>query len=236
MTDKIFFSSKADVLRTLSVHEELHIPLVHVVAVGQWRADAGAVLREIGRVFAGEERLAVRSSCRREDSSTSSSAGAFLSVLNVDAVSPDALEDAIHRVIASYGEATPDDQVLIQPMLQNVTVTGVMMTRVLTDGTPYYVINYDDESGKTDTITGGQSVSKTVFVYRGVRERDFDSPRLRGFVALARRLEELCGNTALDIEFCLDADNILHCLQVRPICARRHWPGIFKPSCLSRTC
>lgn len=225
MTDKIFFSSKADVLRTLSVHEELHIPLVHVVAVGQWRADAGAVLREIGRVFAGEEQLAVRSSCRREDSSTSSSAGAFLSVLNVDAVSPDALEDAIHRVIASYGEATPDDQVLIQPMLQNVTVTGVMMTRVLTDGTPYYVINYDDESGKTDTITGGQSVSKTVFVYRGVRERDFDSPRLRGFVALARRLEELCGNTALDIEFCLDADNILHCLQVRPICARRYWPG-----------
>ena len=82
MTDKIFFSSKADVLRTLSVHEELHIPLVHVVAVGQWRADAGAVLREIGRVFAGEERLAVRSSCRREDSSTSSSAGFLLRIIS----------------------------------------------------------------------------------------------------------------------------------------------------------
>lgn len=218
------FSSKADVLQALSCHEDLHIPTVHALMVEQWRSDTDAALREIMALFSKEGTLAVRSSCRREDSESTSAAGAYLSVLNVDVSDAQALRDAVERVIASYGEATQDDQVLVQPMLQNITVTGVMMTRVLTDGTPYYVINYDDESGKTDTITGGRNVNKTVCVYRDVREQDFDSARLRAFVALARRLEELCGSDALDIEFCLDADDILHLLQVRPICTRRHWP------------
>lgn len=78
-------------------------------------------------------------------------------------------------------------------------------------------INYDDESGKTDTITGGRNISKTVYVYRETRDQDFDSPRLRNFVSLARRLEALCGSDTLDIEFCLDTDNMLHLLQVRPL-------------------
>lgn len=224
MAASFSFSSKADVLQRLSACKELHIPPVHVFTVGQWNSGSESILRGITRAFTGEEHLAVRSSCLREDSEAFSAAGTFLSVLDVDASSPEALKEAIQRVIASYGAAGPDDQVLIQPMLRNVTLTGVMMTRVLMDGTPYYVINYDDESGRTDTITGGRSVSKTVYVYRGVRERDFDSPRLRSFVELARRLEALCGSDALDIEFCLDADNTLHLLQVRPICARRHWP------------
>lgn len=166
---------------------------------------------------------AVRSSCRREDSASTSAAGAFLSILNIDVADAQALRDAIEKVIASYGEAAPDDQVLVQPMIQNVAVTGVLMTRVLNDCSPYYVINYDDESGKTDTITGGRNISKTVYVYLDAQDQDFDSPRLRNFVSLARRLEELCGSDALDIEFCLDEDNVLHILQVRPMCTRQHW-------------
>lgn len=182
------------------------------------------MLRGIACVFAGEGLLAVRSSCRREDSESASAAGAYRSELNVPLSDVAVLKDAIERVIASYGHAQPDDQVLVQPMIRNVVVTGVIMTRALNDGSPYYVINYDDESGKTDTITGGRNVSKTVYVYRDVRDQDFDSSRLRGFVDLARRVEAFCGNDALDIEFCLDADNVLHLLQVRPICTRRHWP------------
>lgn len=218
------FSSKAVVLQTLSCHEELHIPTVYVLDVKNWQSDSDSVVQIIQEYFSPNVALAIRSSCRREDSASTSAAGAFLSILNVDAADASALRDAIEKVVTSYGEATPDDQVLVQPMIQNVAVTGVIMTRVLNDGSPYYVINYDDESGKTDTITGGRNVSKTVYVYRDVRDQDFDSSRLRSFVGLARRLEELCGSDALDIEFCLDADNVLHLLQVRPMCTRQHWP------------
>lgn len=218
------FSSKADVLQALSPYEDLNIPPLYTVKVETWQAAREKSISEIQGFFSGENALAVRSSCRREDSESSSAAGAFLSILNVDPRDSAGLGNAIDRVIASYGAASSDDQVLIQPMIRRVTVTGVIMTRVLTDGSPYYVINYDDESGRTDTITGGTSCNKTVYVYRDVQDQDFDSPRLRAFVGLARRLEELCGNDALDIEFCLDAGNILHLLQVRPICTRKNWP------------
>ncbi len=223
-THAFSFSSKADTLLALSVHEDLHIPPVHVFTVAQWQSGQGAVLRKLAEAFPPEAVLAVRSSCRREDSAASSAAGAYLSILNVLLSDICALRGAVEQVMASYGGAEPDDQVLCQPMIRNATVTGVIMTRALNDGAPYYVINYDDESGRTDTITGGHSVSKTVSVYRGVSDRDFDSPRLRSFVALARRLEELCGSDSLDIEFCQDADNVLHLLQVRPMCTQRHWP------------
>lgn len=63
-----FFSSTADVLQALSCHEELHIPTVHALMVEQWRSDTDAALREIMALFSKEGTLAVRSSCRREDS------------------------------------------------------------------------------------------------------------------------------------------------------------------------
>lgn len=220
------FSSKADVLTALAAHQDLGVPAVHVFTVAEWRADGGAVLRGIAGQFAPGTPLAIRSSCRREDSEETSGAGAYLSVLNVASQDGGALRDAIEGVIASYGQsALPEDQVLVQPMIPGVAVSGVMMTRTQADGTPYYVINYDDESGRTDTVTGGKNAAKTVYVYRGARDGDFDSPRLRGFVGLARRVEALCGNDALDIEFCQDSAGNLHLLQARPICSRRHWPG-----------
>ncbi len=218
------FSSKADTLAVLSAHADLHIPKVHSFTVRQWRDNPESVKASIASQFKPGQLLAVRSSCRREDSACSSGAGAFLSRLDVPANDGGALTQAIDEVIASYGQAEDDDQVLVQPMIANPVVTGVIMTRSLADGSQYYVINYDDESGKTDTVTGGSHVGKTVHVYRNARPEDFDSPRLASFVGLARRLEEICGSDLLDIEFCLDAANVLHLLQVRPICAQSQWP------------
>ncbi len=230
------FSSKADTLAALSRWPELNIPTVFAFTVAEWRADAGAV--HAGAVAtlgpAPGVRAAVRSSCRREDSAACSGAGAFLSLLDVPLDDAAAFADAVEQVIASYGDAAPDDQVLVQPMIREPAVTGVIMTRALADGAPWYVINYDDESGKTDTVTGGTHVGKTVYVYREAREGDFDSPRLAAFVGLARRLETLCGTDALDIEFCLDAENTLHLLQVRPICAGSQWPDTIPTARIGR--
>lgn len=132
------FSSKADTLQSLSSHTDLHIPAVYAVEMNNWRTDTDA-LQAIQEHFAPTASLAVRSSCRRENSTSTSAAGAFLSILNVDAADASTLRDAVEKVIASYGEAAPDDQVLVQPMIQNVAVTGVILTRGLNDGSPYYV-------------------------------------------------------------------------------------------------
>lgn len=216
------FSSKADTLAALSQYSDLHIPPLLIFTVEEWRKNSDSILAKITAFDRAP--LAIRSSCLREDSITCSGAGAFLSELNVNPADSAALTEAVEKVIASYGPAEPDDQVLVQSMVENPAVTGVIMTRALGDGSPYYVINYDDESGQTDTVTGGTHAGKTIYVYRQAKQSDFDSPRLASFVALARRLEELCDTDALDLEFCLDKSNILHLLQARPICAAKLWP------------
>ena len=74
--------------------------------------------------------MVVRSSAESEDSFSHSNAGGYESVLNVDLKND--LETAIKKVIDSYGEmCTDDDQVLIQPMLLNVQLSGVAFTRTL---------------------------------------------------------------------------------------------------------
>ena len=48
-----------------------------------------------------------------------------------------------------------------QTMVENVAMSGVVMTKVLDDGSPYYVINFDDSTGMIDTVTGGTAINKT---------------------------------------------------------------------------
>lgn len=222
--NRFLFLSKAETLKKLSKYEQFHIPQIYAFTVQNWRDEREMVLTHISEKFSSDPFLAVRSSCGCEDSPDSSGAGVFHSVLDVPTENINAITAAVDDVIASYGNAKAQDQVLVQPMIKNPTVTGVIMTRTLADGAPYYVINYDDESGKTDTVTGGSKIGKTVYVYRKARSDDFDSPRLASFVELARNLEEICQTDLLDIEFCLDADNVLRLLQVRPICAQCNWP------------
>ncbi|MFE8730122.1 pyruvate, phosphate dikinase, partial [Aeromonas hydrophila] len=93
-------------------------------------------------------------------------AGAFLSCLNVPADNLVLLKKSIDAVVASFSCAPdPRNQVLVQPMLTNIQMSGVVMTHDLQRGAPYYLINYDDESGQTDTITGGCGVEKSVMIY-----------------------------------------------------------------------
>ena len=152
-------------------------------------------------------------------------AGAFLSRLNVSGPPDAAFARAVEAVIDSYGEAAYDaDQIVVQPMVENVVMSGVVMTRDLEDGSPYYVVDYDDESGRTDSITGGSgTVSKTVHVFRQFRNSDFDSPRLLQVVRTARHMEGYLGSNRLDIEFCLDMEDNLHILQARTIGGSKRW-------------
>ena len=52
----------------------------------------------------------------------------------------------------------------VQPMLQNVTMSGVIFTSDIDTLSPYYIINFD-ESGSTNSVTSGNSNKlKTLFL------------------------------------------------------------------------
>ena len=168
-------------------------------------------------------RLSVRSSAAGEDGWEESRAGSYLSLINVEP-DPETLARTIDDVFASYETPSADHQVLVQPMVEDVVISGVVLTRDLDTGAPYYVVNYDDFSGRTDTVTGG-AVSKMVMVHRGNPDA-LHSPRMRKLIAVVQEIEAVTDCDELDIEFCATADLAFYVLQVRPLAARHAWQGV----------
>ena len=216
-------STKAQTLEQLS---RLLDPTIATVAdyvyfsVSEWEQRPEAIIDDIISKFRPRV-LVVRSSTLVEDTAEQSCAGAFESVLNV-ACAAEELSFSIERVVASY-TGLPGDEVLVQPMALDVAVSGVITTHVLSDGAPYYVLNYDDTTGRTDTVTGGSATGKTVLVQRDCDLCVIESPRLRRWIRLARHLEDLCPETPLEIEFAQSRSQELFVFQVRPIAVKRNW-------------
>jgi hypothetical protein len=110
------------------------------------------------------------------------------------------------------------DQVLVQRLITDVSMSGVIMTRTPTLGAPYFVINFDATTGSTQTVTDGSGAGiRTVYVHRPANVRD-DLPRpLHHLLEAAREIEELVGHDSLDMEFAFAGTDRPHILQIRPI-------------------
>lgn len=194
-----------------------HIGTLYSFAHATWKRDRTGTLARITETFASK-RVIVRSSALSEDAWYDSAAGAYDSVSDVPADDPSRLGDAIDDVFDSYANDDRQNQVLVQEMLRNVRVAGVVLTRTNTDGAPYYVINFDDTSRRTDTVTSGKGDGlRTVYLHRGSRLRGALPTELDRLMEVVYELERLVGHDSLDIEFAFTADGRAHVLQVRPI-------------------
>ncbi|OEC54058.1 MULTISPECIES: PEP-utilizing enzyme [unclassified Aeromonas] len=218
------FGTKSETLARLQtrVGRSKILPLYYFTAT-QWLYQKTEILAAITGMDHGGC-VIIRSSAQNEDSQCDSMAGAFTSCLNVPVDSQSELEQAIERVITSFGQHQHgENQILVQPMLRDIQMSGVVMTHDLEHGAPYYVINYDDESGLTDTITGGVGIQKTVLIYRDTDHSLVRSTRIQGLLAACRELEALCGRVPLDIEFAIDRQECVYILQVRRITLCNTW-------------
>lgn len=222
-SNRIKFGSKADTLQEFQKLDlSCVIPTLFSFSFGQWQNNQARILAEVARLFESKI-VAVRSSASYEDGANCSFAGAFESILNINPLDTEELARAINSVLASYPKADERDQVLVQEMVLDIAVSGVIMTRCVDDGSPYYVLSYDDESGNSDSVTGGKNVHKTVLVYRGYNPEYCDSKRVRKMLDLAREMEGICRNVPLDIEFALDGNGVMYLLQVRRISTVKDW-------------
>lgn len=216
------WGSKAETLKTLqSLISHAVIPDLIFFTVAEWRNARDIIIANILKNFP-HTNLAIRSSALIEDCSENSMAGAFLSLLNVYSDDKDKLEQAIDKVSQSMTDNV-QDQILIQSMIENPAVSGVIMTYDVVHGAPYYCIDYDDESGRTDAVTGGNGIHKSLFVYRYSDDSFIRSSRILSFLKLARELENICDCDALDIEFVMNHSGQLFLLQARRISVANNW-------------
>ena len=217
------FGTKAETLERLAplVKASRILPLYYF-ALAHWSSSRERVLGTIGRRL-GDRMLVIRSSARAEDGALESMAGRFRSIQGIRCRDVRQLSEAIDSVASTI--ADPQGQVLVQPMLRNASVSGVISSHVIATGAPYYVLNYDDDSGRTDTVTGGTGASKAVYVFREAAPADMRSARVRRWLAMIREVERLTGNVPVELEFGQARDGKLYLFQVRRISesARRRW-------------
>jgi len=194
------------------------IPKIYIVSRDSWLSMREQVILEITDCFTGA--VVARSSSSAEDSWSSSCAGEFVSILNIDIRDKKKLATSIDQVFDSYPDADLlGNDVLIQSFVSNVMTSGVVFTRGLENSSPYYYITFDDKTGRTDTVTSGETNNiNTMILYR---EAIGSYPRLKQWqidlITSIREIETVAGHDAVDIEFAVDADGKVNILQIRPI-------------------
>ena len=189
------FGTKADTLLRLQKKLSCSEILSQIkCTVQEVEEDIYSVIENAQSYFSANK-LVVRSSALNEDTHTSSMAGNYESILNVDIKSKDAIQKAINEVVDSYlkGNQNQDlnNQILIQPQLERVKMSGVLFTKDLETSAPYYIINYD-LSGKTDTITSGADTDGSkIFIFSKNSQELPQSKDLRKIIFAAKEIADV---------------------------------------------
>lgn len=188
-----------------------------VIKYSEWSSSSKDVVEK--SIGLGYEKLIARSSALSEDSFIGSNAGAYESVSNVPGNDRGSIRSSISTVFESFNGLSYDDEVLLQKQLTAIKSSGVCTTRVLGKNSPYYVINYDDVSGRTDSVTSGDTnIIKTIYVNRVSDITNLNiNNGLKMLLQVVRQLEVLVPGVAMDIEYVIDEYNNLNIVQVRPL-------------------
>lgn len=221
---KVSFGTKAATLRALQeVIKHARVCDCSFFTVGDWSQSQLALVESIHEQFS-PGRIIVRSSALNEDGAFASMAGAYHSVKDVDSTSEDAIVAAVQTVVASYGvDYSEANEILVQPMIEDVSMSGVVFSHDLNTGAPYYVVNYDDETGLTDTVTSGNTdTSRTLLIHRSHVDR-LQSQRFRALIHSVQEIEALAASPGLDLEFAVTRDEKIYIFQARRMAVSQNW-------------
>ncbi len=213
------FTTKADTLNFIK--DKISCSCVEepfVVLCGHVEKNMADVVAHVKENF-GSGKIVVRSSSSNEDLAESSNAGHYESVLDVDVENEAEIADALKAVYKSYKADITDtstEQILLQRQMENVSISGVVFSRDIKLGRPYYTISYADKS--TDAVTSG-GASKTVYIARNADVGAIKNKSFANLICAVKELETIFKNTPLDVEFGIDDKCDITIFQVRPFAA-----------------
>ena len=181
--------------------------------------------------FAKNDKLAVRSSASDEDGNIKSFAGIFETVLNVKNYINDVTE-AIKKVNDSantdktknYSNNKFKMNVVVQKMI-NPRISGICFTNAI-DFSGKRCAMFEYVQGIGETLVSGKSNSNRIIVKYNDDKLVYNHARLEGSLINFTGFEELCNlitkainnyDKNLDIEWCIDENNVANLLQARPV-------------------
>lgn len=202
---------KLDVIK----NKNFSIPKFIFFKVEQWENNYLDIVKNIQINF--DKKVAVRSAALTEDNNSYSNAGKYLSILNINVNDKKNIINAVNKVINSYEKKKyKSNYIIIQSFITNISISGVIFSQDLISGGPYFVINYDDQTGKTDTITSGQSShSNKVLYIRKNHTISIKSERFKKTIIAVKKISSTLKLKFLDIEFCIDKNMNIFIFQAR---------------------
>ncbi len=225
------FGTKAETLKKLE-NKLKHSKVLEQVrfTVKDYENNSGIIIKKIQSKIQSNK-LVIRSSALNEDTHNSSMAGNYESILNVDTIDDSSIISAINLVIESYlkggQDKVMDNQILVQPQLENVQMSGVAFTKDLETSAPYFTINYD-VSDKTDSITSGIGGGEHyTYIYSKNSNTLPDNKLLAILISAVQEIEEYTKHSSVDVEFAL-VDDEVYILQARPIAAHKNDVKVFE--------
>lgn len=204
----------APLLKTAIVLEQIRF------SYKDWSENPNHIIAKIQNKYPNQN-VVVRSNTTSEDNTESSHAGAFLSILDVDTKDKDIVQRAIEQVIDSYSKnnrtCLAQDEILVQSQVENIKASGVILTREPRTGSPYFVLSLDAKSGRSDLVTGGSTEHIENYYISWKSQNSHCNPYVQKVTDVAKELLAIAPIDSLDIEFCIDAENKIYLLQVRPL-------------------
>ena len=177
------------------------------------------------------KKISIRSSFFLEDKSLSSLAGEFDGFYNVKNDKKQILS-GIKFLINQYKKKSKDKKIFLKSeiIFQNHVIdsalSGVLTNKCIKDGTDYYVINYDDTSGSTNTVTSGSKTGgRVINIFRD--ETNFiRSKKLKKIIDSTKEIEIKIGKKHIDLEFAIDKKGNVNIFQIRPLTTLKNWKKI----------
>ena len=220
-------SKNLEILRNLNLKKS-NIPNFISIKVQEWNENY-KILKKVKFIL--NDRLSVRSSFYLEDSKNSSMAGEFDSFLDVKNNKKD-ISYYVERLIRQYKKKSRlkhhllESEIIIQNYIKNSSISGVVTTKCLKDGTDYYVVNYDDQTKNTYTVTSGNEKSTRVLNVFKKNVKGIRSSKFKKIIYAIKEIESKFPKIPLDIEFALDDNNIVNIFQIRPLSTSKNWKKI----------
>lgn len=177
------------------------------------------------------KKICLRSSFFYEDGKKNSMAGEFEGYSNINNNKKE-IKIGIRKLIKQYKQKTKlknifnNSEIIFQNYISESVLSGVITNKCIKDGSDYYVINYDDTSNSTDTVTSGSKSGGRVLNVFKHKTNHLRSKKFKKIITAVKEIEKRVGNHPLDIEFALNKKNEFFLFQIRLITTVFQWKKI----------
>ena len=179
------------------------------------------------------KKIIIRSSFYLEDNKNFSMAGEFEGYSNLNNNKKNII-NAINKIFIQYKRKSKkkfhydQSEIIFQNYISESIFSGVLTNFCIKDGSNYFVVNYDDISGNTDTVTSGSKVGERVINIFRDETKNIRSNNLKRIINATKEIEKKIGIYPIDLEFCINKKKQVYILQIRPLTTIKNWKKFSK--------